>query len=460
MRRSDGSEKGTTMDLSRRDFVISAGAAMTAALGACGSTGGTGPEAEPTGRADAAIVPGVSVVADAGSPTGYTATFAYDATAEEKAVSSIFVTGPFQYVSPDQELTDESNRYTPEQFESGMYATNFAPAGGMEAGWGATFELADEDADGIYTVTFPVSSGSFAYSYVISHEGEEEPVTTDDPANPSPAKDNPDSITPTGDLTHSICYGHWDAKKQADSPNLDFVLPTEDGGTQEYVSYTGSDGQTQYLGIYTPAGYDATREEPYKVVYMSHGGGNETDWFAMGHVDHIMDNLSAAGKTEAALIVTMDNSHYQWDFAQIEDNVLNHVIPFVEERYHVSPEAGDRAFCGLSMGGMTTCNMYFDHPDAFGSFGIWSGTDMTAVKKTEGLDVPKVMLAVGTCDIASETIMPNDDPKALKKYEDLERWATENDMANFDIAGYFPGSHDWFVWSACFAYFCEKVLWK
>ncbi len=416
---------------------------------------------ETTGIVDVKVKLGATVEEDQDSPTGYTVTFAYDASKEEKELETISVSGPFQYVDPEMDLMDEKNRFTPDEYQNGMYATNFAPSAGMAGGWGYTKEMLDEDADGIYTTSFPISSGSFAYSYVLKY-AEEEPVTIDDPANPSPAKENPNSNTQTGDITHSIVYGKYDAEKQSKSLNLDYVLENEDHkGTQSYVSYEGVDGKTQYLGVYLPADYDADRETPYKTIYMSHGGGgNETDWFAMGHVDHIMDNLSADGTCEEAVIVTMDNAYYQWDYAQIEENVLNHIIPFMEENYNVSTDVQERAFCGLSMGGMTTTNMFFDHPEEFGYFGIFSASDMTAVKENEGLDKPTVMIAVGTCDIASEKIVPNDDETKKKKYEDLVAWAQENNMDNMHAAGYYQGAHDWFVWSQCFYHFATEYLWK
>ena len=446
---------------------------LTLSLASCGGSSGTqGTEnpaqeqeeeaSSPIGEEPAKAVPGVTVEEDAASPSGYSAHFVFDAANAEKTVESVSVSGPFQYVNPSRGLTEEGNRYGPEAYQNGMYATNFAPSAGMADGWGYTVEMEDTDGDGIYEASFPITSGSFAYSYVIQYEGEEAPVTIDDPANPSPAKNNPDSITATGDLTHSIAYGKWDAEKQSDSPNLDYVLPVgANAGTLSYVPYEGTDGVTQYLGVYLPAGYDAAREEPYKTIYMSHGGGgNETDWFAMGHLDNIMDNLLSAGETEEALVVTMDNAHYEWDFAQIEDNVLTKIIPFMEEQYNVSTAAADRAFAGLSMGCMTTMHMYFDHPLEFGYFGMFSAADMTAVRENEGLDVPVVMAAVGSCDIASATILPETDPDHLIKYESFVEWLDSQELPNITAYGYIPGAHDWFTWSQCFYHFATEFLWK
>lgn len=426
------------------------------------ATEGSTTEAESEEASSSDITFGATVTADPDSPTGYAVTFAYDASDSKTPVESVSVTGPFRFVDPDLDLMDENNWFDPEDYEDGMYPSNFIPSLGMTEGWGYTQEMTDEDGDSIYTTSFPIASGSYAYNYVIQYEGVEEPVNIDDPVNPSPAKNNPDSITETSDIIHSIVYGAYDGEKQSQSLNLDFVLPTEsNAGEQFYVSYVGVDGVTQYLGVYLPADYDPDREEPYKTIYTSHGGGgNETDWFAMGHVDNIMDNLSVDGLVEEAIIVTMDNAHYEWDYDQIESNVLDCIIPYMEENYNVSTQPQDRAFCGLSMGGMTTTNMYFDHPTEFGYFGIFSGTDMTAVKDTDGIKEPTVMVAVGTCDIASENIMPNTDPEALMKYEDLVNWAEENSMTNIHAAGYYHGAHDWFTWSQCFYHFVTEYLWK
>ena len=410
--------------------------------------------------ASESYAPGATVVADENSPSGYTVHFVYDGTGidNSKTLESVSVTGPFQYVDPEKDLKDSSNAYTPDEYVNGMYATNCAPG---PFSWGYTKELVKDPATGNYEASFPITSGSFAYSYSIKYAEESNAVVIDDPANPSPAKNNPYSISPTGDLTHSIVYGKWDAEKQSKSPDLDFVLEaSENKGSQSYVSYKGSDGATQYLGIYLPDNYDSSRTEPYKVIYASHGGGgNETDWFAMGHADNIMDNLANQGKIKDTIVVTMDNSHYGWNFSEIEDNVLNYIIPFMEQNYNVSAGRDDRAFCGLSMGGMTTNNMLFDHPEEFGYFGIFSGTDMSAVKENGALGEPKVMIAVGTCDVASENVMPNSGGTE-KKYEDLVRWNETNNLIDMYDAGYIKGAHDWFTWSQCFEDFAGNVVWS
>ncbi|MDO4465664.1 MAG: alpha/beta hydrolase-fold protein [Bacillota bacterium] len=394
--------------------------------------------------------PGATVFESEDSPSGYMVHFAYQ---PEKEVKEVKVTGPFEYVDPNLDLHDEKNMYSPYEYKAGMYATNCAPG---PFTWGYTENLTLNEETKTYELEFPITSGSFAYSYIVTYEdGTEETIA--DPANPSPAAENTKSNIATGDITHSIVYGKFDEEKQAGSPNLDFVLKSDNKGTLEYVEYKGNLADDQDLGIYTPKGYDANRKEPYQVVYMSHGGGgNETDWFAMGHADNIVANSS-----KDVIVVTMDNSSYEWDFEKIEDNVLNYIIPYVEANYSVSKDAKDRAFCGLSMGSMTTFHMFYDHATEFGYFGAYSGPDMTAIKEgAPGTDTTPLYITVGTCDIASANIMPNDDETKKKKYEDFKEYLEGHPMKNVIDGGYIKGSHDWFVWSQSFYTFLNDIAFK
>ncbi len=394
---------------------------------------------------------GASVEADPASPSGYTVTFAYAAESDE--VTAVSVSGPFQYVDPEQELSTE-NRYMPDQYKAGMYATNMAGPSIMESTWGNVIPM-ELDADaGVWHVSFPITSGSFAYSYLLTMaDGSMQP--TFDPVNPPPARANPNSDVQTGDINSSIVYGKYDPEKQAGSPDLDYVLPSDNYGELLYVEYTGLLSDHQDLGIYLPAGYDAQREEPYKVIYMSHGGGgSEVDWFAMGHVDNIIANIGAD-----VIVVTMDNTSFNWDFTQIGDNMLNCVIPYMEAHYNVSTNPKDRAFSGLSMGSMTTFHMFYEHAKDFGYFGAYSGPDMSAINEdAEGIDDAVLFFTVGTEDMASARIAPNGEGQQIK-YEDYVAYLAEHPKDNIIDGGYVEGAHDWFTWSQSFYTFVTQVCW-
>ena len=394
---------------------------------------------------------GATVYADEKSPSGYMVHFAYKS--DDENVESISVAGPFLYINPDLDITDESNCYTPYEYQNGFYATTVAPGSTTIT---YTEEMQLNKDTGMYEVEFPITSGAFAYNYILSYKDGTDDIQIDDPANPSPAKENTNSDIETGDVIHSIVYGAYDDNKQSESLNLDYLLPAKNNkGKVLYVEYEGNLSKKQDLGIYLPANYDETREEPYKVIYLSHGGGgNETDWFAMGHVDNILDNL---GKDYIA--VTMDNSSFEWDFEKIEDNVLNYILPYMQENYNVSTEPKDRAFAGLSMGSMTTFHMYYDYPTEFGYFGGFSGPDLSAIKETEDIDSAVLYFTVGTCDMASERIMPNPEGKQIK-YENYVDYLKTSNKENVIDGGYLYGAHDWFTWSQSFYHFVNEVAFE
>ena len=100
-----------------------------------------------------------------------------------------------------------------------------------------------------------------------------------------------------------------------------------------------------------------------------------------------MNNLLADKEAAEAIVVTMDNTYFGWDYDQIKNNLMNHIIPFIEANYSVSTISNDRAFCGLSMGGITTTSIYTTLADKFGYLGIWSATDpntdISAIKNAD-----------------------------------------------------------------------------
>lgn len=59
----------------------------------------------------------------------------------------------------------------------------------------------------------------------------------------------------------------------------------------------------QYL-VYTPAGYDPKRKEPYPVLYLPHGLFDDADaWTEVGAANVILDNLIAEGMAAPMIMV-------------------------------------------------------------------------------------------------------------------------------------------------------------
>jgi len=169
--------------------------------------------------------------------------------------------------------------------------------------------------------------------------------------------------------------------------------------TVEYSSETV--GTTRNAIIYTPPGY--SENETYPVLYLLHGiGGTETEWLDNADPQIILDNLYAEGKLEP-MIVVMPNGRAMEDdrasgdifspekvqaFADFEEDLLNDLIPFIEETYPVYTDRKSRALAGLSMGGGQSLNFGLGNLDTFSWVGGFSSAPNTK-EPTELLPNPE-----------------------------------------------------------------------
>jgi enterochelin esterase-like enzyme len=136
----------------------------------------------------------------------------------------------------------------------------------------------------------------------------------------------------------------------------------------------------------TTAGYDANRAEPYKVVYLAHGiFGDETDFMIPVNVPNILDNMTAKGEIEPTVVVTMGNNFTgtslgfgSYNQTNAANNLVEVILPFIEESYNVSTERSGRAYGGLSFGGMTGGIVIRNFPSTFGFYGYFSGNPSLA----------------------------------------------------------------------------------
>ena len=161
------------------------------------------------------------------------------------------------------------------------------------------------------------------------------------------------------------------------------------------ISYESkSVGTTRKMNVYTPPGY--TKDKKYPVLYLLHGiGGDEKEWERLCKPNVILDNLLADGKVEP-MIVVMPNGRAQKDdrpgpnlfssapaFAAFEKDLLEDVIPTIEDSYSVQADREHRALAGLSMGAGQSLNFGLAHLDTFAWVGSFSAAPNT--KKPEEL---------------------------------------------------------------------------
>lgn len=139
--------------------------------------------------------------------------------------------------------------------------------------------------------------------------------------------------------------------------------------------------------VYTPAGYDARRSQPYPVLYLLHGLGDDAErWMDGGGGAHnILDNLIAQGKAQPMIVVTPLGYGTSTGPAggRTAENItgytkilLDEVMPTVDKAYNVSRNREQRAIAGLSMGGAESLYVGLNHLDTFAWIGAFSSAPM------------------------------------------------------------------------------------
>ena len=114
--------------------------------------------------------------------------------------------------------------------------------------------------------------------------------------------------------------------------------------------------------IYTPAGYESSKKE-YPVIYLIHGtGGVAQQWSSDGRMEHLADNLIAAGRMPEAILVSPDANMPGDPFSVFDRYMAEEVIPFVESRYRAISNSSARSVVGFSRGGNQAFHVAFKLP--------------------------------------------------------------------------------------------------
>ncbi len=222
-----------------------------------------------------------------------------------------------------------------------------------------------------YTTPSPVAPELYSYSFIIDG------LKTTDPSNVFVIRD-------TATLTNIFLVDgdYADLYKINDVPH----------GTVSKVWYNSPTlGMNRRLTVYTPAGYETSKEK-YPVFYLLHGmGGDENAWTELGRASQILDNLIAQGKAKP-MIVVMTNGNAALEAAPGESSLgftapttqlpktmdgsfeaaFPDVVKFIDSTYRTRTDKGSRAIAGLSMGGYHSFHISKEYPDMFDYIGMFS----------------------------------------------------------------------------------------
>lgn len=136
-------------------------------------------------------------------------------------------------------------------------------------------------------------------------------------------------------------------------------------------------GATRNYTVYLPKSYNVEPERQYPIMYLLHGlSDTHSAWTERGHMQAVVDQLTASGEAEEMIIVMPDaggevnvawNGYFNMPGWHYEDFFFSEFMPEIEKRYRVTADKGHRAIAGLSMGGGGATAYAQSHPELFGS---------------------------------------------------------------------------------------------
>ena len=155
------------------------------------------------------------------------------------------------------------------------------------------------------------------------------------------------------------------------------------GAVTHYTYHSALIGDDRDYYVYTPPNYDDHRKDPYPVLFLLHGLGDDSSgWLTVGAANIILDNLINQGKAKPMIMVntlgygTPGGPRGAMGPAMIPafaKALLEEVLPQVEKNYHAAKDRNHRAIAGLSMGGAESLYTGLTYTDEFAFIGSFSG---------------------------------------------------------------------------------------
>lgn len=309
-----------------------------------------------------------------------------------------------------------------------------------------------KDASGLWSLTLgPIKPNSYGYSYIIDG------VMVTDPSNVIVKRD--------GATLLSVLF-----IPGKESDYID-VKDVPHGSLNRVWYNSPALGMQRRMLVYTPAGYENSKEK-YPVLYLLHGGSiDEEGWTTMGKAHLILDNLIAQGKAKPMIIVMPNGYANQtaapgegpvvktapaqgmaFSYGAFEQSLVKDIIPFIESAYRVIPNKEGRAITGLSMGGMHSFNITVNNPDLFAYIGVFSAGVRTPTpeieKQLETLKASKPKLYWVGCGVT--------DPLAYTGTKTLVELLKKHNFVF--VYRESEGAHTWFTWRVYLAEFAPLLF--
>jgi len=128
--------------------------------------------------------------------------------------------------------------------------------------------------------------------------------------------------------------------------------------------------------VYLPPGF--SRSQRYPVVYLLHGmPGSPSEYPDGTGLVSFADTAISTGALRpfiGILPAAGPDDRYNGEWAgRWETDLVDRIVPWVDQEFPTIPDASDRVIAGLSAGGFGAVNIALRHPGLFGTVESWSG---------------------------------------------------------------------------------------
>ncbi len=334
-----------------------------------------------------------------------------------------------------------------------VFSVNAPDAQKVQIDLGKIYDM-QKDEKGIWTVTTePQDPGFHYYSLVIDG------VKVSDPAS--------ETFYGTGRMSSAI---------DIPEEGVDFysIKNVPHGEIRSIVYFSNTTGTWRNLNIYTPPGYNKDQKK-YPVLYIQHGGGeDERGWAVQGKTNFILDNLIADGKAVPMLVVisngnvtrpgTMVPGYSEEAMAAFKEELVENVIPFVENNYRIKSGVVNRAVAGLSMGGGQAFYTGLRNTDIFANVGVFSSGLFGGISRQPAAEfdaeatIPGILSNPQSFNKKLSLFyisVGEQDPRIEPTKKLIDTFRSKGLKVEFSS---FPGGHEWQVWRKSLHDFAQKLF--
>lgn len=152
-------------------------------------------------------------------------------------------------------------------------------------------------------------------------------------------------------------------------------------GTVDTISfYSNSLGETRYMCVYLPEGYDPNDTLLYPVVYFLHA--STAGYTGYTEIYSCLDSMIADGSIDPLILVMPDGDVGPFDgsfytnselYGEFEDYIAVDLIAYIDSNYSTNPVRLKRAIMGHSMGGYGAMKVAFKHTGSFAAVASHTG---------------------------------------------------------------------------------------